>query len=116
MGLGLGFGTLYPNSAKVAEEEGFRDIARTFRMVAKVEAYHERDIESCWKMLSKIKCLRRISPSCGSAGIAATFLREKKCQKNAQYVHIQEATSNYGQKTTKHNPFSLLAHVYNIQK
>ena len=38
----LEWGTLYPNSAEVAEEEGFADVARTFRMVAKVEAYHER--------------------------------------------------------------------------
>ena len=36
------WGTLYPNFAEVAEEEGFADVARTFRMVAKVEAYHER--------------------------------------------------------------------------
>ena len=27
---------------KIAEEEDFGDAARTFRMVAKVEAYHER--------------------------------------------------------------------------
>ena len=32
---------LYPEFAKVAEEEGFKDIAVTFRMVAKVEAEHE---------------------------------------------------------------------------
>jgi len=38
----LEWGTLYPNSAEEAEEEGFADVARTFRMVAKVEAYHER--------------------------------------------------------------------------
>jgi rubrerythrin len=38
----LEWGTLYPGFAKVAEEEGFADAARTFRMVAKVEAYHER--------------------------------------------------------------------------
>jgi rubrerythrin len=38
----LEWGTLYPNSAEVAEKEGFADVARTFRMVAKVEAYHER--------------------------------------------------------------------------
>jgi rubrerythrin len=38
----LEWGTLYPNSAEVAEQEGFADVARTFRMVAKVEAYHER--------------------------------------------------------------------------
>ena len=38
----LEWGTLYPNFAAIAEEEGFRDVAQTFRMVAKVEAYHER--------------------------------------------------------------------------
>jgi rubrerythrin len=38
----LEWGTLYPNSAEVAEKEGFPDVARTFRMVSKVEAYHER--------------------------------------------------------------------------
>jgi len=36
------WGTLYPSFVKVAEEEGFAEAARTFRMVAKVEAYHER--------------------------------------------------------------------------
>ena len=38
----LEWGTLYPNFAETAEEEGFGDAARTFRMIAKVEAYHER--------------------------------------------------------------------------
>ena len=33
---------LYPNAAKVAEEEGFAEIANTFRQIAKVEAYHAR--------------------------------------------------------------------------
>jgi rubrerythrin len=32
---------LYPESAKVAKEEGFADIARLFEMVAKVEKAHE---------------------------------------------------------------------------
>ena len=32
---------LYPEFARVAEEEGFPDIAVTFKMVAKVEAEHE---------------------------------------------------------------------------
>ena len=38
----LEWGTLYPNFGDVAEQEGFSDVARTFRSVAKVEAYHER--------------------------------------------------------------------------
>ncbi len=33
---------LYPNAGKVAEKEGFPEIAETFRQVARVEAYHER--------------------------------------------------------------------------
>ncbi len=36
------WGTLYPGFGEIAEEEGFRDAAKTFRMVAKVESYHER--------------------------------------------------------------------------
>jgi rubrerythrin len=36
------WGTLYPNFGQVAEEEGFKEVAYTFRMIAKVEAYHER--------------------------------------------------------------------------
>jgi len=38
----LEWGTLYPNFAEVAEKEGFKEVARTFRDVAMVENYHER--------------------------------------------------------------------------
>ncbi len=35
------WGTLYPSSAKTAEQEGFKTIARLFKMVAMVEVNHE---------------------------------------------------------------------------
>ncbi len=38
----LEWGTLYPGFGDVAAEEGFPDVANTFRQVAKVESYHER--------------------------------------------------------------------------
>ena len=38
----LEWGTLYPDFAEVAEEEGFKEVADTFRMVAKVEKEHEK--------------------------------------------------------------------------
>lgn len=38
----LEWGTIYPNFADVAEKEGFKDVAVTFRMVAKVEKSHEQ--------------------------------------------------------------------------
>ena len=36
------WGTLYPDFAKTAEEEGFLEVARSFRNIAEVESYHER--------------------------------------------------------------------------
>ncbi|HEX9020569.1 MAG TPA: rubrerythrin family protein [Nitrospirota bacterium] len=33
---------LYPGFAKVADEEGFREVAETFRQIAKVEVKHEK--------------------------------------------------------------------------
>lgn len=38
----LEWGTLYPNFAEVAEKEGFKDVAGTFRRIASVEVHHER--------------------------------------------------------------------------
>jgi rubrerythrin len=38
----LEWGTLYPGFADLAEKEGFKEVARVFRQVAKVEAYHEK--------------------------------------------------------------------------
>ncbi|MDF1542810.1 MAG: rubrerythrin family protein [Anaerosomatales bacterium] len=35
------WGTLYPDFADVAEEEGFPQVAESFREIAKVEAFHE---------------------------------------------------------------------------
>ncbi len=46
------WGTLYPDFAKTAEEEGFSEIASSFREIAKVEAYHERRYR---KLLENVK-------------------------------------------------------------
>jgi rubrerythrin len=48
----LEWGTLYPNFADVAQNEGFPDVAATFRMIAKVESYHERRYN---KLLSSVQ-------------------------------------------------------------
>ncbi|MDL2266137.1 rubrerythrin family protein [Parabacteroides sp. OttesenSCG-928-G07] len=36
------WGTLYPEFADIADEEGFKEIATAFRMIAKVEVEHEK--------------------------------------------------------------------------
>lgn len=35
------WGTLYPDFADIADEEGFPEVAKSFREIAKVEAFHE---------------------------------------------------------------------------
>jgi rubrerythrin len=36
------WGTIYPNFADIADQEGFPEVAASFREIAKVESYHER--------------------------------------------------------------------------
>lgn len=68
------WGTLYPDFAEKAEEEGFTAVARSFRNIAKVESYHEKRYR---KLLDNMKNNK-------------VFKRDKvvkwKC-KNCGYVH-----------------------------
>lgn len=41
-GENMEWGMLYPNAAKVAEEEGFKEVAAAFKNIAKVEKGHEQ--------------------------------------------------------------------------
>jgi len=58
----LEWGTLYPNFAEVAKEEGFKDVARTFCMVAKVEKYHERRYLKLLANVEKGKVFKKDAP------------------------------------------------------
>lgn len=46
------WGDLYPEFAKIADEEGFPQIANTFRQIAKVEAEHEKRYRT---LLARVK-------------------------------------------------------------
>src|SRR4030066_1664436 len=58
----LEWGTLYPNFAEVAEEEGFSEVARTFRAIAKVEAYHERRYLKLLENVTKGEVFKKDKP------------------------------------------------------
>jgi len=58
----LEWGTLYPDFAKVAEEEGFKGAARTFRNVAMVENYHERRYRKLLANIEQDKVFKKDSP------------------------------------------------------
>ncbi len=50
---------LYPQFADIAEEEGFSEIAEAFRMIAKVEAEHERRFLKLLQNISEDKVFMR---------------------------------------------------------
>jgi rubrerythrin len=59
----LEWGTLYPSFAKVAEQEGFSDVARTFNGVARVESYHERRYRKLHENVSLGKVFKKDTPT-----------------------------------------------------
>jgi len=50
---------LYPEFARVAEEEGFREIAAAYKMIAKVEAAHENRFRTLYNNLEEGKVFKR---------------------------------------------------------
>lgn len=56
------WGTLYPGFGDVADQEGFPEIARTFRAVAKVEAYHERRYLKLFDSVTQEKVFKKDAP------------------------------------------------------
>ena len=50
---------LYPEFAKVADEEGFREIATAFKMIAKVEKAHEERFMTLYTNLEEGKVFKR---------------------------------------------------------
>ncbi|MCX7679325.1 MAG: rubrerythrin family protein [Spirochaetes bacterium] len=50
---------LYPEAAKIAEEEGFKDIAALFRLVASVEKHHEERYLALLKNIQEGKVFKK---------------------------------------------------------
>jgi len=50
---------LYPEFARIAEEEGFKEIAQAFKMIAKVEKHHEERYRKLYENLEAGKVFKR---------------------------------------------------------
>ncbi|VAW19523.1 Rubrerythrin [hydrothermal vent metagenome] len=91
---------LYPEFARVAEEEGFKQIAQVFKLIAKVEKAHEERYTKLFKNLEEGKVFERegkVTWKCRNCG----FLHEATkpplkcpaCDHPQAYFEIKE--SNY---------------------
>ncbi|MFH1001425.1 MAG: rubrerythrin family protein [Bacteroidota bacterium] len=91
---------LYPEFAKIAEEEGFKEIATAFKMIAKVEEAHEKRYRTLYKNLDKGKVFERdgkIVWKCRNCGYLHEGLKAPKtcpaCLHPQSYFEIKE--TNY---------------------
>ena len=55
----LEWGTLYPDFGQIAENEGFPEIAHSFRNIAKVEAQHEKRYRTLHENVKENKVFKR---------------------------------------------------------
>ena len=65
------WGTIYPDFARTAREEGFSEVARVFEEVAKVEAYHERRYRKLAANVKEGRVFKRSEPvkwKCSNCG------------------------------------------------
>ncbi len=53
------WGTIYPQFAKIAEKEGFPEIARSFTFIAQVEAHHEKRYRTLLSNLEKKQVFKK---------------------------------------------------------
>ena len=79
---------LYPEFARIAEEEGFPAIAVTFKMVAKVEAEHEARYR---KLLARVEAGKFFEED---EEIADMYIKARKLRKNVRHVLIRKLISS----------------------
>lgn len=63
--------TIYPSFAKIAEDEGFKDVAEVFKLVARVENDHFMTIDALYNKLKSNELYKCTSPQewkCGKCG------------------------------------------------
>ncbi|QIA06993.1 rubrerythrin [Draconibacterium halophilum] len=89
---------LYPEFAKVAEEEGFRDIALAFKLIARVEEAHENRFRTLYNNLEEGKVFKRgdkVVWKCRNCGFIHEGTAAPKlcpaCQHSQAYFEIKEA-------------------------
>lgn len=89
---------LYPEFARIAEEEGFREVAIAFKMIATVEKAHEARYNTLYKNLEEGKVFERDGVfiwKCRNCGYIHEGKKAPKlcpaCQHPQAYFEIKEA-------------------------
>ncbi len=82
---------LYPEFARIAEEEGFKDIATTFKIIAKVEKAHEERYLKLYSNLESGKVFERDGRVVWKCRVCGYLHEGKKPPKNCPACHHSQA-------------------------
>ena len=97
----LEWSTLYPDFEEVASDEGFSEVAASFREIAEVEEYHERRYNILAQRVADGEVFKRAEPIKWKCGIAATSTRARQRPRSAQLASTLRPTTSPGPKTTE---------------
>ena len=101
-GENLEWSTLYPSFADVADKEGFPEIAKVWREIAKAETGHEtRYLKLLANVTSRERFSRKTNPLNGGAGTVDTSVMGQNHRRNVLPATMSKSTTSYWQKTTK---------------
>jgi rubrerythrin len=78
------WGDLYPEFAKIAEEEGFKEVALTFKMIATVEKAHEARYRKLYETSWQVKFSRKTEKRYGNAVTAGISTKGRKLRSSAR--------------------------------
>lgn len=85
----------------MAEEEGFKDVDKTFRGVASVESHHERRYRKLLENVERGKVFKKESPIKWNSEIAAMYTKPVRHLRNARSARMREATLKFGVRTAR---------------
>jgi rubrerythrin len=97
----LEWGTLYPGFAEIAEEEGFKKAAATFRKISGVEKYHERRYRKLLANVNGKQVFRKEEPTLWKCAECGHVHEGDQAPVSAWFAASRRASSNSTARTTK---------------
>jgi rubrerythrin len=82
---------LYPEFAKIAEEEGYREVAAMYKMIAKVEKAHEERYRKLYNNLEEGKVFKREGKVVWKCRICGYLHESEKAPKECPLCHHPQA-------------------------
>ena len=94
---------MYVEFAATAEDEGFPELAKKFRLAAEIEKQHEERFRTLLRNIETEKVFAKVKLKCGNAETADTLRLVQRLRRSVRPATIRKVTLRSMQKTFKEN-------------